>query len=70
MLDHAVQEYIQGLGALVRGTCRGLEGYRYFGKDDKVKKSCTLVLSDIKQKVVCWESAEERYEIYYLLDWL
>ena len=60
-LDQAVHEYIQGLGALVRGhTCWGLEGYRYFGKDDKVKKSRTLVLSDIKQKFVCWESAEER----------
>ena len=60
-LDQAVQEYIQGLGALVRGhTCWGLEGYRYFGKDDKVKISRTLVLSDIKQKFVCWESAKER----------
>ena len=55
--DQDAHEYILGLGWMIRGhNAWCFEGERYFGKEGaKVDKSRSLVLSGVKQKVICWE---------------
>jgi hypothetical protein len=56
-LDQDARGYILGLGWMIRGhNAWCFEGERYFGKEGaKVDESRSMVLSGLKQKVICWE---------------